>query len=169
MSVVATKPSRFDLKPGEVLCDHCTAKCCRYFALPIDTPKNRRDFDFIRWYLLHESASVFTEDDSWYILVHTKCRHLQDNNLCGIYETRPQICRDYTTDRRVRVSSIEGIASSPNRRPGGGMVGGNRTIMRLYVAIFPGDGQPRQGVTTSSACRAMRGTGRLLFICEVVC
>ena len=26
------------------------------------------------------------------------CLHLQDDNTCGIYETRPQICRDYTTD-----------------------------------------------------------------------
>ena len=97
MSLAVAKPSRDDLKPGEVLCEHCPAKCCRYFALPIETPTKRRDFDFIRWYLLHESASVFTEDESWYILVHTKCRHLQDNQLCGIYETRPQICRDYTT------------------------------------------------------------------------
>src|SRR3990167_3200232 len=45
------KPTREELKPGEVLCDHCTAKCCRYFALPLDTPKTQRDFDFIRWYL----------------------------------------------------------------------------------------------------------------------
>ncbi len=92
------RKTREDLKPGEVLCEYCTAKCCHYFALPIDTPESERDFDFIRWYLLHDRASVFTEDDSWYILVHTKCRHLQDNYQCGIYETRPQICRDYTTD-----------------------------------------------------------------------
>ena len=91
------KPIREELKPGEVLCDHCSAKCCRYFALPIEEPKTRRDFDFIRWYLLHESASVFTEDDTWYLLVHTRCKHLQENNLCGIYDTRPQICREYST------------------------------------------------------------------------
>lgn len=92
------KPSREELKPGEVLCDYCTAKCCRYFALPIDTPNSRTDFEFIRWYLLHESASVFTENNTWYLLVHTKCKHLGDNNMCGIYETRPEICREYTTD-----------------------------------------------------------------------
>ena len=70
------------MRSGESLCDHCTAKCCRYFALPIDTPEAREQYDYIRWYLL----------------VQTPCRHLQPNNLCGIYETRPQICRDYTTD-----------------------------------------------------------------------
>jgi uncharacterized protein len=92
------KPHREDLKPGEVLCDHCTAKCCKYFALPIDTPSVREDFDYIRWYLLHDQATVFVEDGSWYLLVHTHCRHLQADNRCGIYATRPQICRDYTTD-----------------------------------------------------------------------
>ncbi|MGY8768168.1 MAG: YkgJ family cysteine cluster protein [Pirellulales bacterium] len=97
-SAARTKPRREDLKPDEVLCDHCTAKCCRYFALPIETPTEFTDFEFIRWYLLHEQATVFMDEGSWYLLVHTKCRHLGENNLCGIYETRPQICRDYTTD-----------------------------------------------------------------------
>jgi len=93
-----TKPRREDLDPHENLCDHCTAKCCRYFALPIDTPSTRKDFDYIRWYLLHEHATVFTEDGSWYLLVHTPCKHLRDDHRCGIYATRPKICRDYKTD-----------------------------------------------------------------------
>ncbi len=97
-ATLTRKPSREDMKPGEVLCDHCTAKCCRYFALPLDTPETQRDFDFIRWYLLHDRASVFTEDETWYLLVHTVCKHLQPDQRCGIYETRPQICREYTTD-----------------------------------------------------------------------
>jgi Fe-S-cluster containining protein len=92
------KISREDLKSGEVLCDHCTAKCCKYFALPIEEPVVKRDFDFIRWYLLHDRASVFIEDDSWYLLVHTDCKHLLPDNRCGIYETRPEICREYTTE-----------------------------------------------------------------------
>lgn len=92
------KPRREDLQPHENLCDHCTAKCCKYFALPIETPTEARDFDFIRWYLVHDSATVFTEDDTWYLLVHTTCKHLLPDNRCGIYETRPQICREYHTD-----------------------------------------------------------------------
>lgn len=88
---------REDLKPGEVLCDHCTAKCCKYFAMPMERPANRKDYDFIRWFLLHEQASAFVEDRTWYLLVHTRCKHLQPDNRCGIYETRPQICREYTT------------------------------------------------------------------------
>ncbi len=93
-----TKIKRKNLPKGEVLCEYCTAKCCRYFALPIETPEKYEDFEYIRWYLLHGQASVFKEDDDWYLLVHTVCKHLQDNNMCGIYETRPEICREYTTD-----------------------------------------------------------------------
>jgi Fe-S-cluster containining protein len=92
------KPRREEIKPGEFLCDHCTAKCCRYFALPIEKPTTRQDFDYIRWYLLHEGATVFTEEGDWYLLVYATCRHLQDDNRCGIYTTRPQICRDYSTE-----------------------------------------------------------------------
>ena len=92
------KLHRSQVPPGESLCDYCTAKCCRYFALPIDKPTTDRDFDFARWYLVHESASLFTEGDTWYLLVHTTCKHLRSDNRCGIYETRPQICRDYHTD-----------------------------------------------------------------------
>lgn len=89
---------REDFADTDNLCDHCTAKCCHYFALPIDTPVDRGDFDYIRWYLLHDRATVFVEDETWYLLVYTTCKHLQDDHRCGIYHTRPQICRDYTTD-----------------------------------------------------------------------
>lgn len=89
------KAGREELAPGENLCSYCSAKCCRYFALPIDTPETWKDFEYIRWYLLHERASVFTEDDCWYLLVHNPCKYLRDDNLCGNYPARPQICRDY--------------------------------------------------------------------------
>ena len=97
-TTLPTKPRRKDVDV-EQLCDYCTAKCCKYFALPIEAPYSRKEFDFIRWYLLHDRATVFVEDGSWYLLVHTVCRHLQDDNRCGIYHTRPQICRDYSTKK----------------------------------------------------------------------
>ncbi len=83
--------------PG-ILCEHCVGYCCRYIALPIDTPTERSDFDDIRWYLLHQGVSVFIEDGEWYINIETTCRHLQPDHRCGIYATRPKICRDYTTE-----------------------------------------------------------------------
>lgn len=92
-----TKPNREDLKPGEVLCSYCTGKCCRYFALQIDTPQTKKDFDYIRWYMIHGPVSVFVEDGVWYLMVMEDCQHLLPDNRCGAYETRPQICRDYST------------------------------------------------------------------------
>jgi Fe-S-cluster containining protein len=47
--------------------------------------------------LLHDQATVFMEDGTWYLLVHTVCKELQSDNRCGIYYTRPMICRDYST------------------------------------------------------------------------
>ena len=80
------------------LCDQCAALCCRYFALPIETPETRKDYDDIRWYLCHENVAVFIEEKTWYVAVMNKCKHLQKDNRCGIYETRPKICRGYSTD-----------------------------------------------------------------------
>ncbi|MEX0866267.1 MAG: YkgJ family cysteine cluster protein [Pirellulales bacterium] len=97
-TIAPRKPAREDLAAHQVLCEFCTAKCCRYFALPIETPEERQDFEYIRWYLIHGEVSIFTEDEDWYLMVHNACDHLQPDNMCGIYETRPQICRDYSTD-----------------------------------------------------------------------
>jgi Fe-S-cluster containining protein len=83
--------------PGN-LCEHCVGMCCRYLALPIDAPEDREDFDDIRWYLLHEGVSVFVEDGEWYLYVAADCRHLQPDFRCGAYETRPRICREYSSE-----------------------------------------------------------------------
>jgi Fe-S-cluster containining protein len=80
------------------LCDQCAALCCRYFALPIDNPTDKRDYDNIRWYLLHQNVVIFVESEQWYIAILNRCRELQSDNRCGIYEIRPAICRSYTTD-----------------------------------------------------------------------
>lgn len=93
-----TKFKREDLKPGEVLCSYCTAKCCRYFALGIDTPTTWAEFDNMRWYMMHGPVSVFVDDGVWFLMVQGDCQHLQADHRCGAYETRPQICRTYTTD-----------------------------------------------------------------------
>ena len=77
-------------------CDKCTGLCCRYFALPIETPETREDYDDIRWYLCHRDITVFVEDGDWYVNVKNKCRHLSETDYrCGIYDRRPTICRKY--------------------------------------------------------------------------
>ena len=77
-------------------CDECSGLCCRYFALPIDTPKNKGDYDDIRWFLRHKDISVFVEDGDWYIKIENRCIYLSKNgHRCKIYDKRPRICRGY--------------------------------------------------------------------------
>jgi len=77
-------------------CRRCAGLCCRYFALPIETPETRADYDDIRWYLCHENVSVFVEDGDWYLSVRNVCRHLsQESCACDVYDRRPKICRTY--------------------------------------------------------------------------
>lgn len=96
---MAKKPfKRADLKPGEILCSYCTAKCCRYFALPIDTPTTWADFEHLRWFIMHGKTALFVDDGTWYLLVYGDCENLLPDHRCGIYDDRPQICRDYSFD-----------------------------------------------------------------------
>ena len=77
-------------------CIKCTGLCCRYFALPIETPEDKGDFDDIRWYLCHKDITIFVEDGDWYINIKNKCKHLSEkDHHCGIYNKRPRICRGY--------------------------------------------------------------------------
>jgi Fe-S-cluster containining protein len=78
-----------------ILCQHCTAVCCKYLAIPLDRPRTARDYDDIRWYLMHENIIVFVEEGDWYIQFATRCKNLLPDNRCGVYEHRPIICREY--------------------------------------------------------------------------
>jgi Fe-S-cluster containining protein len=81
------------------LCDKCTGLCCRYFALPIEDPETKEDYDDIRWYLCHKDVTVFVEDDDWYINIKNKCSNLSEKDYkCKIYDKRPKICRGYDMD-----------------------------------------------------------------------
>lgn len=80
----------------KVSCEQCSALCCKYFALPIETPEDKGDYDDIRWYLCHKGITVFVEEGDWYISIKNKCKHLSEkDNRCKIYDKRPRICRQY--------------------------------------------------------------------------
>ncbi len=83
-------------KKSKDQCEECSGLCCRYFALPIETPEDKGDYDDIRWYLCHKDITVFVEDGDWYLNVKNKCRHLSGkDHRCLIYDKRPRICRGY--------------------------------------------------------------------------
>jgi len=79
-------------------CDDCDL-CCRHIAVEIDEPETEKEFDQIRWFLLHEDIWVFVDnDDSWNLQVNRPCEKLTSEGMCGFYEKRPAICRDYSSD-----------------------------------------------------------------------
>lgn len=77
-------------------CSECGARCCRYVATEIDKPTCKRDFDNLRWYLLHQNVHVFiTPENDWYLEFETPCSALGDCGKCLNYGTRPRICREH--------------------------------------------------------------------------
>jgi len=78
-------------------CAACDAECCRYITVEIDTPTRKIDAEEIRWFLAHENTRVYIDDDdgTWNLQVLTRCRRLDKNNRCTVYENRYQICGDY--------------------------------------------------------------------------
>ena len=83
----------------ETKCSFCPgAICCNYFTEKVDTPRSKQDFDHLLWQLAHKNTQLYKDDEGWFLLVNNKCTHLHDDGRCGIYETRPQVCRDYSND-----------------------------------------------------------------------
>jgi Fe-S-cluster containining protein len=76
-------------------CFPCGALCCSYMAIEIDSPSTPEEYDNVRWYLCHEKTSIFVDGDAWFVNVENRCRFLLPDGACGIYETRPQVCRNY--------------------------------------------------------------------------
>lgn len=73
--------------------------CCTYIAVGIDGPTNAKSASEILWHLYHEGISIYRDgDNEWMVQFESRCRHLQDDNKCGIYEQRPHICRDYSEE-----------------------------------------------------------------------
>jgi len=82
--------------PGGLSCEKCGAECCRYIASEIGKPVSKRDYDNIRWFLLHEGVHVFVDEDGdWYVEVEAKCIALADDKRCLIYGKRPKVCRSH--------------------------------------------------------------------------
>ena len=78
-----------------VTCTEC-AKCCTYVAVGINAPTRWRPATEALWYLYHENVEVYRDaEGEWSVVFETRCRNLQHDKLCGIYEHRPPICREF--------------------------------------------------------------------------
>lgn len=87
-----------EAKQRRICQELCEARCCRYITIHIDAPRLKADFDEISWFLAHENISVYVQGRRWHVEVRNRCKHLDSNNLCTIYENRPLVCRDYDSD-----------------------------------------------------------------------
>lgn len=90
---MSTKPIEAN-RPAD--CIACKATCCRHVATGIDTPAGKKDYDNIRWYLMHENVRVFIDtEDAWTLEFVTLCNNLSSENTCSKYSNRPKICSEY--------------------------------------------------------------------------
>ena len=89
---------RYIMSVTQAHCVDCDL-CCRHMSMQIDTPETEKEFDNIRWYLLHENVVVWIcEEGDWYVEFKTPCTALTEEGLCSIYEDRPQIRRSYESE-----------------------------------------------------------------------
>ncbi len=89
-------------------CSKCKKSiCCNSINQKIPTPKSKEDFDHLIWQVAHENINVFKDSDGWFLHIQTRCMHLGDNGACGIYDTRPWVCREYDNDFCEFDESIE--------------------------------------------------------------
>lgn len=84
--------------PGAHPCHDC-GSCCNYVAVEIDNPTGFKDYEQIYWYLTHGKVAVYVDwEGDWYIEFATVCEHLNEAKACGIYQERPWICSDFSSD-----------------------------------------------------------------------
>lgn len=75
-------------------CRRCS-RCCAYFCLEVDEPECLRDWDDFAWIIAHEGAALHISGDTWQLIVHNRCRHLDAEGRCLVYDRRPKICREH--------------------------------------------------------------------------
>lgn len=84
---------------SENKCSYCTQSiCCNYVNIEIDTPRSRADFDQLLWQVAHDNISFYKDEDGWFMTISSRCGFLSDRGECGIYDSRPTICREYTNE-----------------------------------------------------------------------
>lgn len=84
---------------SENKCSFCTGSiCCTYVTQHLDTPRSKEDFRQLLWQVSHKNIKIYKDDDGWTLLVDGSCQHLQIDGGCGIYNERPEICRDHSND-----------------------------------------------------------------------
>lgn len=58
------------------------------------------DEEAIRYYKMHKNFTVIYSDvlKQNVVLIKSRCEHLNENNLCDIYEDRPSACKEFDAE-----------------------------------------------------------------------
>ena len=77
-------------------CRDCAAWCCQTLTFERKAPVDTESLDHLFFSLGFPSIELKISDDRWSIVVHARCRHLEDGR-CGLYgrPERPIVCREY--------------------------------------------------------------------------
>ena len=81
-------------------CSGCAAHCCTAVVFPHAIPTTRAGLDYLRFCLGFPGIEVGVGDDTWSLIVRTRCRHLVGTR-CSVYGTaeRPLLCGYYDAGR----------------------------------------------------------------------
>ena len=93
-------------------CEGCPALCCHDLVMPILKPRTRDDVEELKWKLQYDTVSVFIANRRWSLQVKGRCIYLTDENLCSIYERRPDRCRRHSPSECERYGSYYDVRIS---------------------------------------------------------
>jgi len=79
-------------------CSQC-GKCCGFIDFTVNTPapvphSTKEYFDY-------HNVEVIQKRNKVIYRVWNKCKHLNEDNMCDIWETRPQVCRNTKTNSHL--------------------------------------------------------------------
>lgn len=89
------------------VCTVC-GKCCTYVSVGVNAPNSIRHATNMLWYLYHQNVSVYRDGEGeWSVVFETRCRNLQPDLMCSVYEHRPEICRNFD-NKTCEINDPEG-------------------------------------------------------------
>lgn len=86
-------------------CSVCKGACCEYMVLNVDHLRP----DVQKWFEYHgeEYAGVASRLDTKNMIIDQQCLQLTMNGKCGIYKSRPEICKALKPGSKMCVEAIE--------------------------------------------------------------
>ena len=64
----------------------------------MDTPRSIKSFDMLLWQVSHTNMHIFKDSTGWYLICFGQCEHLIRVGQCSIYDKRPFICREHSSN-----------------------------------------------------------------------